>query len=145
MRQVTKVNLPRRFWLSAIVALAWVALPSGIYHLAAGSQKWGIVLLALGVILLLILVLPGTLGRLERRPILSAQGAVFVLFLAIFSLLQLWMAVTAPPRNDWRDAFTLIDALGFVALTGLTCFLFVRSVRLAQTSGPLPPPEPRRR
>ena len=131
---MTTVKLPRGFWVSAIVALAWVAIPNGIYHLVAGSQKWGIVLLALGMILLVVLVLPGTLGRLERRPILSAQGAIFVLVLAIFSLLQLWMAVTGRPRNDWRDAFALIDALGFVALAGLTSFLFVRSVRFGRSS-----------
>src|SRR3990170_1638403 len=91
---MSRLNLPRRFWISSILTLAWGSVPSGIYNLVAGSEKWGIVLLALGLILLAILVVPGVLGRLEKRAVLVPQGALFVVSLAIFSLLRLWMTTT---------------------------------------------------
>jgi len=146
MAKVSKVILPRTFWISSILTLAWGSLPSGIYILVAGrSQKWGAPLLVLGVILLAVLVLPGVLGRLERRAVLVPQGVLAVVSLAILALLRLWMAVTGLSRNDWRDAFALIDAVGFVALAGLTAFLFVRALRTEQDRRAQPPSMPRGR
>jgi hypothetical protein len=129
-------GLARWFWLSVVATLVWLAVPQGIYHLVAGSQKWGFFLLILGLAIASMVAIPGVLSRLENRPIVGPLGMLLVGTLVLFALLLLWTTATARPGIGGADTFAIAQGVGFLALAALTSILYVRLAREAQLPGP---------
>jgi hypothetical protein len=121
------VRLSKGFWNSLAAVFVWWSLPSGAYLLYVGITLQGVINLAIGLVLLIMLVEGRTTRYLENRRIYRAGAYVLLASLIVFSLLQL---LSIYPQSSVRGIllyFPLVREAVLLVLVGLSTWQFTRS------------------
>jgi hypothetical protein len=120
------ITLSRGFWYCLAATLLWSAIPYGIYMLYVGTTYQGVLCLAIGAGIVVLLLRRQTIPYLEQHRTPRASVYLLLLALAAMSLLQLLYVFPVHPTLGMSAYFPVAHETVLLALVGLTLWQFTR-------------------
>ena len=129
MRTAALIHLPRAFWISSLLLLAWLAIPSAVFFITVRSMNLSMILfVAAGAVAVFGLSHSRLLRSLEQRAI--AKWKVYCLWsvVIVLGLVKLVTSLTFGFDSSPDFLFLSIHSVGIVLLCLLVSWQVIRAI-----------------